>query len=282
MKTVTINQQLLPAIGLGTWHIGDSEATRSREIAALSAGLDAGATVIDTAEMYGNGRSERLVGEVLNQRQRNDLYLVSKVLPENASVRQLPRSLDRSLEALNTDYLDLYLLHWRGNIPLAETVRAMEAAKKAGKIRAWGVSNFDVDDMQELLSVPDGDKVAVNEVLINLQSRGTLFDLLPWQEKHHIPTLAYSPIAQGDTLGGNLANNETLKSIAAAHHVSVFAIMLAWVIQLPDVLAIPESGTVDHAKENVAVADLVLSDEELTRINTAFPKPTHKIPLAVI
>ncbi|HAT53843.1 MAG TPA: hypothetical protein DCW31_01075 [Lactobacillus sp.] len=282
MKTVTIDQHTLPAIGLGTWHLGDSAATRSREIDALNAGLDAGATVIDTAEMYGNGRSERLIGEAISKRKRDELYLISKVLPENASAQQLPRSLDRSLKALNIDYLDLYLLHWRGSVPLSETVTALEDAKRAGKIRAWGVSNFDVDDMEDLLTVPNGNHVAANEVLVNLQNRGTLFDLLPWHQAHNIPTIAYSPIAQGDTLGANLLANATLKQVAAAHQTSVFAIMLAWVIQLPQVMAIPESGTIAHATENVHTINLQLTQSELQAITKAFPTPTKKEPLAVI
>lgn len=282
MKTVSINGKKLPSIGLGTWHMGDQIGQRPQELAALQAGISAGASVIDTAEMYGNGRSEKLVGEAIRNMQRDSLYLISKVLPENASAKRLPQRLDRSLMALGTDYLDLYLLHWRGTIPLSETVQALEDAKQAGKIRAWGVSNFDVDDLQELLSVPHGENVSANEVLFNLQNRGPLFDLLPWQQQHQLPLIAYSPIAQGDQLGGQLRQNKTLQAIALAHQTTVFTIMLAWVVDHPQVLAIPQTSQRQHALANVAAGEIQLTDQERQQLTAAFPTPTRKQPLAVL
>lgn len=282
MKTVSINGKQLPSIGLGTWHMGDQISQRPQELAALQAGISADASVIDTAEMYGNGRSEKLVGEAIRNMQRDSLYLISKVLPENASAKRLPQRLDRSLMALGTDYLDLYLLHWRGTIPLSETVQTLEDAKQAGKIRAWGVSNFDVDDLQELLSVPHGENVSANEVLFNLQNRGPLFDLLPWQQQHQLPLIAYSPIAQGDQLGGQLRQNKILQTIALAHQTTVFTIMLAWVVDHPQVLAIPQTSQRQHALANVAAGEIQLTDQERQQLTAAFPTPTRKQPLAVL
>ncbi|MBE9924232.1 aldo/keto reductase, partial [Enterococcus casseliflavus] len=197
----TLNKQSVLAVGMGTWHMGDDPAKEKAEIDALQAGIKAGAAVIDTAEMYGEGNAETLVGKAIQPFTRADLYLISKVYPWNASTDELPKALDRSLARLGTDYLDLYLLHWRGDVPLAETVDALEAAKDSGKIRAWGVSNFDVADMEELLRLENGDQCAANQVLYNLGARGIEYDLLPWQAETEIPVIAYSPIAQGDRLG---------------------------------------------------------------------------------
>lgn len=222
---VTINQKAIFPIGLGTWHMGDDPQKRTQEIQALRAGLDHGATVIDTAEMYGEGNAERLVGEAIQPYHREDLYLISKVYPWHASREQLPICLDHSLQRLGTDYLDMYLLHWRGNIPLVETVEALEKAKQAGKIRAWGVSNFDVADMEELMRVTNGQNCQTNQVLYNLSERGIEFDLLPYMQQHQLPLIAYSPIAQGDSLGGHLTEQRVLQEASSRYFSSSLSLV---------------------------------------------------------
>lgn len=269
-------------IGLGTWHMGDDRNKRPLELEALRTGIEKGATIIDTAEMYGEGNAEKLVGEAIQPFDRGSLFLISKIYPWNASLRALPQHLDKSLERLGTDYLDLYLLHWTGEIPLAETVAAMEDAKKAGKIRHWGVSNFDVSDMEELWQIPDGKSCATNEVLYNLGSRGIDFDLLPWMREKQLPLIAYSPIAQGDSLGNDFTKNPVLKEIARAHDCSIFQVLLAWTLRGGDTIAIPQSSNKKHVLDNIAAASLTLTNEEWQAIETAFPKPDHKQPLAVL
>jgi diketogulonate reductase-like aldo/keto reductase len=282
MKQVTIDGQSVPAIGIGTWHMGDRPDQRETEIAAIRAGIAAGARVIDTAEMYGSGRAEDLVGEALAPIDRQQIYLVSKVLPENASRQRMAASLDASLRRLRTDYLDLYLYHWRGNVPLAETVAELQRLQQTGKIRAWGVSNFDIDDLKELWQLPGGDQAVANEDLYHLGSRGLDYAVLPWQRDHQLPLIAYSPIAQGDAWGHHLTTNETVKTLAAQHHVSVYQILLAWVIHQPQVLAIPQTSSVAHMTQNVAAAGLTLSPAELAQLNQAFPAPTTKQPLDIL
>ncbi|WP_424684546.1 aldo/keto reductase [Enterococcus sp.] len=282
MKSVTIGDRQVGPIGLGTWHMGDQPQIRSQEIKALQTGLDAGITVIDTAEMYGEGRSESLVGEAIQPFKREDLYLISKVYPWNASKTQLPISLDYSLKRLGTDYLDLYLLHWSGDVPLEETVLALETAKAAGKIRDWGVSNFDTADMEALWRIPGGDRCVTNEVLYNLGSRGIEYDLKPWMQRQQLPVIAYSPIAQGDSLGDDFLANKLLQDIAAAHHVSIFQLLLAWCIREGQTLAIPQSGSADHVLDNLKAADLVLTEAEWQALAKVYPKPTQKQPLAML
>lgn len=282
MKNVVVNNVSLPAIGIGTWHMGDSLTERSTEIKAIQAAIDAGARVIDTAEMYGDGRAENLVGTAIKPYSREDLFLIDKVLPANASKTKLEHSLDQSLQTVGTDYFDLYLLHWRGSVPLAETVNELERVKKAGKIKAWGVSNFDVADLNELWRLKDGHNCVANEDLYNLDRRGIEYDLLPLMKKHQLPLIAYSPLAQGDSLSGKLSANSTLQKIAANHQATVNQIMLAWTLRIGNVLAIPQSSQPAHAKDNVAAANINLSDDELLTLQDAFPSPTHKEPLAVI
>lgn len=282
MKTITIGDITVPAIGLGTWHMGDHAETRDAEISAIRAGVEAGARVIDTAEMYGSGNSESLVGEAIKGLDRTKLFIIDKVLPTNASLKQLPKSLDASLAKVGTDYFDLYLYHWRGGVPLSETVEALRNAQAEGKILQWGVSNFDVSDMEELLKLPGGKGVAANEDLYNLGSRGTEFDLQPWQEKREIPFIAYTPVAQGDRFGKNLTKNKVIQAIAGNHKATPYQILLAWVIRNGNVLAIPQSGDPVHARENVEAADIELSKEELFMIDSEFPAPTSKQPLDIL
>ena len=278
----TLNKQSVLAVGMGTWHMGDDPAKEKAEIDALQAGIKAGAAVIDTAEMYGEGNAETLVGKAIQPFTRGDLYLISKVYPWNASADELPKALDRSLARLGTDYLDLYLLHWRGDVPLAETVDALEAAKASGKIRAWGVSNFDVADMEELLRLENGDQCAANQVLYNLGARGIEYDLLPWQAEAEIPVIAYSPIAQGDRLGHHFKNDEVLKELAEAKGCTIFQLLLAWTLRQPHVLAIPQTSDSLHMLQNIEAAKIVFSKSELAAIDARFPAPTKKQPLAMI
>ncbi|MFS1049791.1 aldo/keto reductase [Enterococcus casseliflavus] len=278
----TLNKQSVLAVGMGTWHMGDDPAKEKAEIDALQAGIKAGAAVIDTAEMYGEGNAETLVGKAIQPFTRGDLYLISKVYPWNASADELPKALDRSLARLGTDYLDLYLLHWRGDVPLAETVDALEAAKASGKIRAWGVSNFDVADMEELLRLENGDQCAANQVLYNLGARGIEYDLLPWQAEAEIPVIAYSPIAQGDRLGHHFKNDEVVKELAEAKGCTIFQLLLAWTLRQPHVLEIPQTSDSLHMLQNIEATKIVFSKSELATIDARFPEPTKKQPLAMI
>ncbi|WP_288529579.1 aldo/keto reductase [uncultured Secundilactobacillus sp.] len=282
MKKMIINHQSVPAIGLGTWHMGDNPQTRKNEISAIQAGLNAGARVIDTAEMYGAGRSESLVGEAIRDYSRETLFLISKVLPSNASIGRLEKSLDASLKRLQTDYLDLYLYHWRGTTPLAETVAELDRLTHTGKIRAWGVSNFDYVDMQELLQLPAGQNVAANEDLYNLGSRGTEVRLQAWQEAHQIPFIAYSPVGAGDSLGANMTASPAVQAVAERHQVSTYQVLLAWAIRNPNILAIPQTSDPSHAEANVLAGDLTLTKKDLIELDQAFPKPTSEPPLAIL
>lgn len=283
MKTVTINQQTMPAVGIGTWHMGDSAASHQDEVAAIQAAINAGAIAIDTAEMYGNGRSERLVGEAIRPFDRQQLFLIDKVLPSNASHVRLEQSLDRSLNLVGTDYFDLYLLHWRsGTIPLAETVDELERMQAKGKIKSWGVSNFDTSDLEELWQLPAGNHCAANEDLYNLDERGIEFDLISWQAHHQLPLIAYSPLAEADTISGQLSHNQLLQELASNHHASVYQIMLAWTIRNGNVLTIPKAGQVQHALDNVKAGEITFSKDELAALTQAFPKPKRKQSLAII
>ncbi|MBZ2200222.1 MAG: aldo/keto reductase [Lentilactobacillus hilgardii] len=280
MKDLHLGDRTVPAIGLGTWHMGDSAATRSKEIKAIQAGIDAGANVIDTAEMYGNGRSENLVGEAIANINRDHLFLIDKVLPSNASADRMEHRLDTSLKLLGTDYVDLYLYHWRGAVPLSETVETLQLMQKKGKIKHWGVSNFDLPDMKELLDLPGGDQVAANEDLYNLGSRGIEYSLLPWQRQQGIPLIAYTPVAAGDERG-QLINHSAVKEVAEVHHATPWQILLAWAIRDGSTLAIPQSGDPKHAVDNVKAGLITLSDDDLAKLDTQFPKPTSKQPLDI-
>ena len=280
IPTVTLHDgTAMPRLGMGTWHLAEGRRPERQEITALEAGLDAGITLIDTAEMYADGRAESLVGRAIAGRDRSQLFLVSKVYPHNAGRRHLRHSLEASLRRLGTDYLDVYLLHWRGSVPLAETVECMEQAKADGLIRNWGVSNFDTDDMRELFGVPGGDGCAVNQDLYHLGSRGVEFDLLPWMDAHNVPLIAYCPLAQAGTLRDGLLDSPTVRNIATAHNVEPMQVLLAFVLRRPDTIAIPCSGNATHMLDNLKALDIVLSPDELALLDAAFPAPTSKEPL---
>lgn len=281
MRKVRINNQVLPALGIGTWEMGDDPKLHDEEIAAIRAGLDAGLSVIDTAEMYGNGRSEELVGEAIKPYPRTKIFLISKVLPQNASAKKMRQSLQNSLQKLQTDYLDLYLYHWRGMVPLSETVSELQALQNEGLIRSWGVSNFDLDDMQELWQLPEGQNCVVNEDLYNLETRGIEYSLLPWQREHHVPLIAYSPLGRGPKMGSTMMKNEAVLQVAEEHKASTYQILLAWVMQQPDVLAIPKSSSSKHLLSNLKALDIELTPEDLQILEKAYPKPEHKESLAI-
>ncbi|KAB5608068.1 aldo/keto reductase [Bifidobacterium jacchi] len=270
---------LMPRFGMGTWHLAEGRRSPAQEEAALKAGLDAGISLIDTAEMYADGRAESLVGRAITGYDRSRLFLVSKVYPHNAGRRQLRRSLEASLRRLGTDYLDMYLLHWRGSIPLAETVDCMERAKSDGLIRNWGVSNFDIDDMRELFATPGGDLCAVNQDLYHLGSRGVEFSLLPWMDAHGVPLMAYCPMAQAGRLNRRILDDPAVRAVASAHGVGPIQVLLAFVLRRDDTIAIPCSGDARHVLDNLRACDLALSADELAALDDAFPAPTSKEPL---
>lgn len=272
----------MPRLGMGAWLLGESKKTETEELEALQAGLDAGVRLIDTAEMYGNGRSEGLIGEAIKGYNRDHLFLVSKVLPQNAGKRHIFRSVEKTLKNLETDYLDLYLLHWRGSIPLEETVSCMEQLVKDGIIRSWGVSNFDTDDMEELFSIPAGRNCVVNQVLYHLGSRGVEYDLLPWLTKHKIPLMAYCPLAQAGDLRGELLSDESVRKVAETHGITKMQVLLAFVLYKKNVIAIPRSGKKEHVLQNWDVRRIELTEEEYHMLDDAFPAPQRKTYLDIV
>lgn len=281
-RTVTFSDGIrLPAIGQGTWYMGEDPGLRRQEVAALQCGIEAGLTLIDTAEMYAEGGAEQIVGEALVGR-RDRAWLVSKVYPWNASEVDAVDACERSLRRLKTDYLDLYLLHWRGNIPLEETIRAMETLQQQGKIRRWGVSNFDTDDLSELLQEEGGEGCATNQVLYHLASRGIEYDLLPQCQQLTMPVMAYCPIAQAGRLRRELMEHPVLTQLAQCKGISVAQLLLTWVIRKEGVIAIPKASSLAHVRENAAALSVTLSSEELMLLNQAFPPPSAKLPLDVV
>ena len=266
----------IPQLGLGTWHMGERGSARAAEAKAVRAGVDRGITLIDTAEMYGEGGAEEVVAEA-TAGLRDQVFIVSKVYPHNASRTGVAAACERSLRRLKTDRLDLYLLHWRGSHPLADTVEAFEKLKAAGKIRHWGVSNFDTDDMDELRRVPGGTNCACNQVLYHLGSRGIDFDLIADCAAHDELVMAYSPLGQGSIL-----RNPALAAIAKRHGVTPAAAAVAWTMRHPNVIAIPKAATLAHVAENAAAADLVLDAGDLAALDTAFPPPKRKTSLGML
>jgi diketogulonate reductase-like aldo/keto reductase len=274
--TLLPSGESVPVLGQGTWHFGEHLSRRADEIAALRLGLDLGLSLIDTAEMYGDGLAEEIIAAAIAGR-RDDAFIVSKVLPWHASRDETVAACERSLNRLATDRLDLYLLHWRGRTPLPETLSAFSTLLQAGKIRYWGVSNFDVDDLEELVLLECGRDVTTDQVPYNLERRGVEFDLLPWCRARGIPMMAYSPIEQG-----HLLHIPILQSIAKRHGASPAQIALAWVLRHPDVIAIPKAGTPAHVKENHDALAIRLTNEDYADLDRAFPPPTRKQQLAVI
>ncbi len=277
MKTVTLPcGERVPAFGLGSWNLGDDPAARAEEIATLRLGLDSGAALIDTAEMYGDGRSEELIAEAIAGR-RDEVFLVSKVYPQNASTKGAPAACERSLRRLRTDRIDLYLLHWRGAVPLAETLQAFMRLKEAGKIRHYGVSNLDLKDMQELWQLPGADGIATNQLLYNLTRRGIEWDLLPWLRERRVPLMAYSPLEQA-----RLADNRKLVGFAERHGMTPAQAALAWLLARDDVIVIPKTGRRERLKENLGALDHALTPAQLAELDRLFPPPSGATSLEML
>jgi diketogulonate reductase-like aldo/keto reductase len=276
MRSVTLkNGSTVPVLGLGTWRMGERGSERAAEVAALKLGLELGIRLIDTAEMYGEGKAEEIVADAVADR-RDEIFIVSKVYPHNASRKGAIAACERSLKRLKTDRIDLYLLHWRGSHPLAETVEAFETLKRDGKIKSWGVSNLDADDVRELEGVPGGKNCVSDQVLYHLGSRGIEWQLLPYCQKAKIMVMAYSPLGQGPIL-----RKPALKTIADKHGGDVAAVALAWVLRQPGVIAIPKATNPAHVRANMKALDVKLDAEDLKALDAAFPPPQRGSPLAM-
>lgn len=266
----------VPALGQGTWRMGEDGRARKAEVAALRLGIELGLTLIDTAEMYGEGGAEDVVGEAVKGR-RDGLFIVSKVYPHNAGRRAVVAACERSLSRLGIDTIDLYLLHWRGSVPLAETVEGFEALTCAGKIARWGVSNLDVADLEELWSA-GGSACATNQVLYNMAERGIEFDLIPWCQGRNVPIMAYSPVGQG----GRMLRHMALAEVAARHDATPAQVAIAWTLRRPGVIAIPKAADPEHVRQNAAAGALRLTEEDHATLDAAFPPPARKRPLAIL
>jgi diketogulonate reductase-like aldo/keto reductase len=272
-----------PSLGLGTWRMGESARKRQTEIAAVRLALEMGYRVIDTAEMYGDGGAEEIVGIAVAEAlragglRREDLFIVSKVYPHNASAAGVQKACDRSLSRLRLEHLDAYLLHWRGSVPLAETVGAFESLRERGRIRHWGVSNFDIDDMRELVGLEGGDRCATNQIYYSLSARGPAFELVPWQQARGIVTMAYSPVDQG-----SLAKNAGLAQLARERSVTAAQLALAWLVAQDGVMAIPKAVTEPHLRENLASGSLALTAKDAAALDGMFPPPRGRTPLAML
>jgi diketogulonate reductase-like aldo/keto reductase len=266
----------MAVLGQGTWRMGEAASERAREIAALQLGIDLGVTLIDTAEMYGEGGAEEIVGAAIDGR-RDDVFIVSKVYPHNASAKGTIAACERSLKRMRIERIDLYLLHWRGSHPLSETVRAFEQLRASAKIGDWGVSNFDADDLDELSAVKDGGRCASNQVLYNLGHRGIEWDALPWCRKHRTAVMAYCPVDQG----GRLLRSAPLKAVAARHDATPAQIALAWLVPQDGVVAIPKAVSEEHVRANRAALDIRLTGDDIAELDQAFPPPRRKMPLAM-
>lgn len=282
MKTTSIKTvelpcgERVPAFGMGTWKMGEDPAAREEELATLRLGIDLGATLIDTAEMYGNGQSEKLVGEAIQGR-RDEVFLVSKVLPQNASRKRMVSACDASLKRLGTDHIDLYLLHWRGDVPLAETVETFMTLQSKGKIRRYGVSNFDLSDVQELWAEGSGADVQTNQVLYNLSRRGIEWDLLPWLHEHRVPVMAYSPIEEA-----RLLRHEGLIDFAHNHKMSPAQAALAWLLTRHDVIVIPKTSRRERLRQNMDALEIHFDKQQLAELDRIFPPPNGPRPLEMI
>ncbi|MSQ60292.1 MAG: aldo/keto reductase [Betaproteobacteria bacterium] len=277
MKTVALpSGECVPALGQGTWNMGDNRSARSEEIEALQLGLDLGLTLIDTAEMYGDGRSEELIGEAIAGR-RDQVFLVSKVYPHNATRKGTAAACERSLKRLRTDRLDLYLLHWRGSVPLEETLEALLALQEKGKIRHFGASNLDLDDMREFHPLAGAEAVATNQLLYNLTRRGIEWDLAPWMRERRIPIMAYSPIEQA-----RLLRNPKLTDFARRNGMTAAQAALAWLLAKENVIAIPKTGQRQHVKENTGSLQHTLTKEQISELDKLFPPPKGPVALEML
>jgi diketogulonate reductase-like aldo/keto reductase len=268
--------ETIPVLGMGTWHLGEGRHPPESEIEALRTGVDLGMTLVDTAEIYGDGASERLIGQAIAGR-RDEVFLVSKIRPHHATFRGTIAACEASLRRLRTDRLDLYLLHWRGMVPLEETIGAFEDLKRAGLIRHWGVSNFDLTDMTEVMDLPGGRAVETDQVLYNLTRRGIEWNLLPWCRANGLPIMAYSPIEQGRLVG-----HPVLRGIAVRHKATAAQVALTWVVSHAGVCAIPEAGKPEHVRENFAALQIVLREDDIVELDAAFPPPPGPVPLEVL
>jgi diketogulonate reductase-like aldo/keto reductase len=278
MKTVTLpDGARAPVLGQGTWRMGEKESAHATEVAALRVGIDLGMTLIDTAEMYGEGGAENVVGDAIEGR-RDRVFIVTKAYPHHASRTELPKACNRSLKRLRIDAIDLYLLHWRGGVPLAETVEAFEKLRAEDKIKRWGVSNFDLDDMEDLWSVKNGSNCATNQVLYNFENREIEFSLLLWSQQKRVPIMAYSPVGHS----GKLLKNPTLKKIADRHDTTPAQIALAWVLRKPEVVAIPKASNEKHVRDNARSTEIKLTKEDLADLDHEFPAPKSEQPLPML
>lgn len=280
-KVVLSDGTELGNLGIGTWYMGDSQRAREEEIKSIRYAIDNGVTTIDTAEMYGNGRSELLVGEAIKGYDREKLFIISKVLPSNAGRGRIFQACEKTLERLGTDYLDLYLLHWRGMIPFEETIECMEELVRRGKIRRWGVSNMDIDDMEEIVNLFEGENCRVNQVLYHLGSRGIEYSLKPFTDRNNIAIIAYCPLAQGGRLRGQLLESETVKKIAAKHKITPMQVLLCFVLSQNNMLAIPKASKLEHMKQNIECLKIKLDNDDLRALDKAFPAPVRKVPLDI-
>jgi diketogulonate reductase-like aldo/keto reductase len=277
LPTVTLpGGERVPALGQGTWHMGEDRRRAAEEAAAVRLGIELGMTLIDTAEMYGSGGSEEMIARAI-EGMRDGLFIVSKVYPHNASRSGVVAACERSLKRLRTDRLDLYLLHWRGSIPLAETIEGFERLRREGKIRYHGVSNFDRADMMEWVALREGEKVAADQVLYNLSRRGPEWDLVPWCREHGVAIMAYTPLGQG-----SLLRDRTLAEIARRHSATPAQVALAWLLRQPGTIVIPKAARPEHVRENRGALDVVLTDEDLAAFDRAFPPPRGRTSLGML
>lgn len=277
MKTVTLpSGRSIPVLGMGTWQMGERSRDRQTEVNALKRGMELGINLIDTAEMYGEGGAEEVISEAIAGR-REQIFLVSKVYPHNASRQGTIAACDRSLRRLKTDYINLYLLHWRGSVPLSETLAALQSLQRAGKIRDYGVSNFDLSDMEEARSLPGGDAIATNQVLYNLMRRGIEWDLLPWCRQQGVPIMAYSPVEQG-----RLLRNRQLQAIAERLGMTSAQVAIAWLLHQDNVIVIPKASDLTHVEQNQAALDLKLSNADLDELDRIFPPPSRRVVLEML
>jgi len=277
MKTVTLpSGRSIPVLGMGTWQMGERSRDRQTEVNALKRGMELGINLIDTAEMYGEGGAEEVISEAIAGR-REQIFLVSKVYPHNASRQGTIAACDRSLRRLKTDYINLYLLHWRGSVPLSETLAALQSLQQAGKIRDYGVSNFDLSDMEEARSLPGGDAIATNQVLYNLMRRGIEWDLLPWCRQQGVPIMAYSPVEQG-----RLLRNRQLQAIAERLGMTSAQVAIAWLLHQDNVIVIPKASDLTHVEQNQAALDLKLSNADLDELDRIFPPPSRRVVLEML